>query len=483
MNTTLRTLITVSLSSLATLGSAANVTADDRTPPHEVEQPGYQGNDFYRAVGKLRGALTCTGSLIAPNASPDAPAYILSNGHCAANPFQLQSSNRIMVNEPVDYTIEFNYFHDSKDKTLPVRIASIAYGTMKGMDIALLKTDRTVAQLREQGLEPFRLSDAETTVGDTIMISGIPARVDALQNATCTHGRQVDVVENNWHWYAQVSNTCQGISTGSSGSPVFNADRAVIGVLNTTSTGAVGETCYNGNPCEVTDKGPRVIPEHNYVVPTQGLSACFDPQGIFTLGAPGCPLPKPSGLDVQNYPTIFAGHNETLNTTWQFDVQTSVKDIRVKKIRLDTPGDSCQVMTGYGPLIQANTFRPKEELLSASDEGVHQYCVIAGDDETARYPEVVQVIVDNTPPSLKPWVNILPKNHNVLIEPVFDLPEYSDFYVGLTTDPSLTCAEVDYVHYLRVPLKAPSSLAKVCVYGYDLARNKGPAFEYLPPQP
>lgn len=482
MKAPIRTLIAASLSSLVAISYSAGGKANERANANEIEQPDYQGNDFYRAIGKLNGALTCTGSFIAIHDSPDAPAYVLSNGHCAIDPFNERSANTITVDEPVNYTIAFNYFHDSKDKAISVRIESIVYATMKGTDIALLKTDQTIAQLRQQGLEPFRLSDAETTVGEAITVSGIPIRVDALQNSFCTRGRQVDVVENYWHWYAMVSNACEGISTGSSGSPVFNAHQSIIGVLNTTSTGAIGETCYNGNPCEVTDQGPRVTPGQNYAVPTRGLSACFDPKGIFNLAATGCTLPKPSGIEVQDYPTLFAG-NETTNTVWKFSIRSAVDNVRVKKTRRLTTSDSCQDIMGYGLPMQVSQFRPQEELLNIRDEAVYQYCVIAGHDERAEHPEVVQVIVDNTPPTLKPRINILLVGEVYRIEPIFNVPEYADYYVGLVTNPSLTCANVPYAPYRRIAFNAPSSLTKICVYGYDLARNKSPIFEYLPLQP
>lgn len=122
-------------------------------------------------------------------------------------------------------------------------------------------------------------------------------------------------------------------------------------------------------------------------------------------------------------------------------------------------------------------------MLPVNEEGVHQYCVIAANDEVARHPEVIQVLVDNTAPTSRPEVNIRVLGEIMTIEPIFRVPEYADYLVGFSLDPSLACAEEDYRRYRRIPVKIPPASAKVCVDGYDLAGNKSEVFEYLPPWP
>lgn len=427
--------------------------------------------------------MTCTGSFIGTSDAPDAPAYVLTNGHCAIDPFGRESANLITVDGTDKYTIDFNYFHDSQDRIVSVDLESVAYATMKGTDIAILKTDQTIAQMRNKGLQPFKLSEKAPMPGAGILISGVPIKVDALQNSRCTNGHQVDVVENYWHWYGLLNNTCQGISSGSSGSPVFDTRKSIIGIINTTSEGAVGETCYNGNPCEVHVGGPRILPNHNYVVPTLGLSACFGRDGHFNLAEAGCNLPKPSGIEVQDYPGIFAGKNNDGQNKWRFGIQTSLDKVRVKHFKLERASDSCQNLIGYGQPIDANSFHPGEQMLPVDEEGVHQYCIIAANDETARHPEVVQVLVDNTAPAMRPEINTFELGEMMSVKPSFRAPEYSDYVVGFSLDPSLECAEGDYRSYRRGPVNVPLTSAKVCVYGYDLAGNRSEVFEYLPPWP
>jgi len=250
---------------------------------HQVDIPDSKGNEFYRSVGKLRGALTCTAAFISTSEDPNAHAYLLTNGHCAKDPFPAETTNAITTDVSVSFTTDFNYFHDSKSHTIQIHINSIAYSTMKGIDLAVLKTDKTIGQMEHLGLSPYISSTTLPIIGQPIVISGIPIRVDALQNSYCASGKMSNVVEYYWHWYGMIDNVCEGVSSGSSGSPVFNASKEIIGIINTTNIGAVGETCYMGNPCAIGADGAKIDPGHNYVVPILGLKACFGKDGNFNL--------------------------------------------------------------------------------------------------------------------------------------------------------------------------------------------------------
>ena len=80
-------------------------------------------------------------------------------------------------------------------------------------------------------------------------------------------------------------------------------------------------------------------------MPTLGLSACFGRDGHFNLAEVGCNLPKPSGIEVQDYPWIFTSKNSDEHIKWHFSLQTSLDEVRVKQIKLEGPSDSCQSLT------------------------------------------------------------------------------------------------------------------------------------------
>jgi len=141
-------------------------------------------------------------------------------------------------------------------------------------------------------------------------------------------------------------------------------------------------------------------------------------------------------------------------------------------------------MEGYGSPIKAVDFHPGNEALPIDHEGVEQYCIIPSTSTSANNAAVVQVLIDNTPPTIRPHVNIIPHAEvkNLLIEPVFMVPEYADFYVAFGPRDTLDCSNAEYRPYRRFPFTTELAPTKVCVYGLDLADNKSGVFEYYYPQ-
>lgn len=444
---------------------------------NKIEIPDSQGNEFYRAIGKLFGDLICTAAFIKTSNSPDAKAYLLTNGHCAQDAFNYTSSNTVNLDYPVSYSTQFNYFHNSQGNTIPVTVNRVSYSTMKDIDLAILQTDKTIGQMMAFGLQPYPLAPSLPTSGEQIVISGIPINVGALQLSYCKQGYKVDVVEKNWHWNGVDNNNCQGISSGSSGSPVFNVNREVIGVINTTNVGSVGQTCYSGNPCEVGPRGALIEADLNYMIPTHQLQSCFDEEGDFNINNQNCSLPKPTAIRINDYPFIFSGRNSA-NKQWKFNLETTLSEIRVKKIQLNSLYDNCKNIAGYSDPIKVSSFHPKDEELPILAEGVHQYCIIPGDAKTANNPEVVQIIIDNTPPTLRPYVDISAFLEDLRINPIFMVPEYDDYYVAFGPLGNIDCSNAHYSHYRRLPFLTENVPTKMCVYGFDAAQNQSGIFEY-----
>lgn len=455
----------------------------------DFEVPGSEGNEFYRSLGKFVGVLTCTASFLKTSTLPDAPAYLISNGHCAQEPFDFASSNAVIIDKPTSDYAEFNYFHDSKGSTIRVAVTDIAYSTMKGTDISILKTDKTVREMQMLGLQPFSLSKKVPELNAGIVVSGIPITIDAVTLSRCSTGAVIDVVEYNWHWFQSVSNRCSGISSGSSGGPVFTqtVPPEIVGLINTTSVGAVGETCYMGNPCAVTPAGAELIKDQNYMVQTLEIDNCFDDSGLFSLTHDGCLLPKPTGLSISDYPSIYYGKvaESVSQGFWKFKLEAAagVDKVRVLKSSSINATVDCRNASAYGPLIDVKDFEPQSERLPSEPGGVARYCVIAGNDTKAKYPEVIQVLIDNTAPVLAPEIDFWRTEDNTLwVTPLFKVPEYSDFFLMVGPSQDIDCATAVYKQFNRVPIVTPLGPTSVCIRGADLAQNMSANFrvDYLP---
>lgn len=135
---------------------------------------------------------------------------------------------------------------------------------------------------------------------------------------------------------------------------------------------------------------------------------------------------------------------------------------------------TCQDLSGYSDPIDASQVNFSETEIDVSKEGIHQYCII-GENDDASEPSVVQVQVDNTPPTAKPILNVTPMG----FEPIFMVPEYSDYWLVWGKPDEIDCDDARYIQYRRNPIRIQSVPLKVCVYGFDTAGNQSPNFDYL----
>ncbi|NRD73187.1 trypsin-like peptidase domain-containing protein [Shewanella sp. VB17] len=440
-----------------------------------TEVPESGGNEFYSSIGKLNGALTCTVSFVQFSHNLNAKASFITNGHCVQQAFNSAAGNNVIVNENVNFTAKFNYFKDTiiSENVIDIAVNKVVYSTMKGVDVAVVSANETVADLIEKGLTPYYISTDALAVDTPIIIAGVPQDVNALQLSFCQSEKSYDVVEGVWHWYGFAENDCQGISAGSSGSPAFDDNNRIVGMINTTTTTAVGKTCYSGNPCVNDAKGAHVKKNKNYLVPLHNLALCFDDDGQFLDDNDGCPLPPPSNVAIANYPYIFSGLNSD-NTFWDINVENNESNIRYKKILLSDNSQSCQNIDGYSVPLGASDAHFSEMMIPTSVEGVHQICIISEFDD-AMSPSVVQVIVDNMPPLTKPDLYITPRG----FEPLFSVPEYVDFWIASGSPESLSCDSADYKQYNRIPTTIDETPLKICLYGFDAAHNQSQKFQYL----
>ncbi|WP_159396815.1 trypsin-like peptidase domain-containing protein [Sorangium cellulosum] len=274
-------------------------------PPAEAELVSGQdpANTYLRAIGSLGRSTRCTGSFIKTSENADAPAYVLTAGHCAKNPYEVSMYFGVGVDELPESTLSFyfNFFSDVPEaEQVRAEGLRIAYVTMKGADVALIELDHTIGELQALGIEPLPLAGAAPAAGAPIELAGVPVEHDGgayaqqyVRRARCAEGdRRPDVVEHTWYWHDMHVNECQGMGPGASGGPALDQLGRVFGVFNSHFTTLQPlDTCYVNYPCEVGDGQPeRGVEGASYVVDATTVAACFDAEGRFDLTSAGCTL-------------------------------------------------------------------------------------------------------------------------------------------------------------------------------------------------
>jgi V8-like Glu-specific endopeptidase len=416
-------------------------------------------------VARYHGQSDCT-AFVLDLRNDAAPAYALTNGHCAQNfsdpdtPYAVWRDRAVTSDRLV-----FFYTASTQAAQKTVQVSEITYSSMNQTDLAVLRLNATVGQLRAQGIEPIQIHNSPLASGSPIQVIGAPSG-EYLRHVACQQGPRVDVTEFVWVWSQLQSNDCAQIYPGMSGSPVFDVvSRRAVGVINTTTVG-MSETrnCYLGSPCEISAQGTHPRTQTSYAVPIDGLAACFvqghwAPQSAAQSGL--CPLPLASGPAMLPQGLFSPMQHPSSSRRWQLEGPSSA-DTQVKFI---TAGqDLCTTDTGY------QTYRADRLPFLPTQEGVHLACVREGQRLTVHPIEV-----DNSAPSATPIVDVATLEGAARrVTLTFKPPEIS----GYDTASSATEAgcralpDSDFTPYFRVPLLLDAP-AHLCIQVSDRAGNTG----------
>ena len=184
----------------------------------------------YSGVGRFRGGATCTAVFIRPSGDDppgDAPAYVLTNGHCVG----FLAANEVILGGETGATVTFAFFHDATDRQVRVAARRVAHATMKGQDLAVVELGVGYRELVDQGIRPWGLAGYVPAPGlnEPVVVVGAPLQSDPslsfLRLAACRAGGRAPVVlERQWHWFDLDRNGCADIAGGSSGSPVLSRE-------------------------------------------------------------------------------------------------------------------------------------------------------------------------------------------------------------------------------------------------------------------
>jgi Trypsin-like peptidase domain len=245
----------------------------------------------------------CTGFAIATSSNPQAPVYVLTNGHCQGTGFnKLPGNSEVIVNRSTTKT-EFilNYFKDFKGKRLTIPAKRMVYGTMKNNDIAILELAMTQRELTKAGIVPLQLATTPPAIGEPAIVVGVPSEgvkdeLSVLHAATCKVGQLANVKEDVYNWQRSIRHQCS-IVGGMSGSPMISLKtNRVVGIINTGVNDSAGKQpqCSLNRPCEVIKNGlVQTFPQENYAQLVDRIPSCFDRQGIFNLDRENCQLERP----------------------------------------------------------------------------------------------------------------------------------------------------------------------------------------------
>ncbi|MGH2592769.1 MAG: trypsin-like serine peptidase [Anaerolineae bacterium] len=452
--------------------------------------------DALKGIARFVGASSCTGTFIKTSEQAGAPAYLITNGHCA----QQWHANDVYRDVPAGdgYKATFNYFIDTTDAQIAVPASTIAYSTMKGRDVAIVELAAMIGELTGQGIQPFAIADTAPTPTAAISVLGVPVTGIQpeewyLRREDCSMTGQADLLEFQWHFFDAFRNTCRDIFGGSSGSPVFaEGSDAVFALINTTTVG--GEyACALGVPCEVTGTGTQMRPNTSYATPIVGLSRCFNADGRFGLGAPDCPLDDGQQLKLSGHPlsaiqpVVTDNTGATRRAAWNTTLSGDFTHYRYKTGPVSSV--DCRDEAGYSdPIALVKDNLIEEEIPEA--EGFYYLCLVAGDRPAVdvTWQPIVDATVgfahiDTTPPLIPPILSVQEFESEYLVEPIFKLPELVHYILKFGPPATTDCNDpAGYEPYRRFPVsleKRNQVPAKLCVIGYDDANNPTTPLEQI----
>lgn len=412
-------------------------------------------------VARYHGQSDCT-AFVLDLRNDAAPAYALTNGHCAQN-FSDPDTPYAVWHDRVATSDRLVFFYTASNQAAQktIQVSEITYSSMNQTDLAVLRLNATVGQLRAQGIEPIQIHSSPLASGSPIQVIGAPSS-EFLRLVACQQGPRVDVTEFVWVWSQLQSNDCAQIYPGMSGSPVFDSvSRKAVGVINTTTVG-MSETrnCYLGSPCEISAEGTRPRAQTSYAVPIDGLAACFV-QGQWAPQTGVCPLPLTSGPALLPQGLFSPMQHPSSSRRWQLKGPSSA----ATQVKFITAGqDRCNTDTGY------QSYEADRLPFLPTQEGAHLACVREGQRLTVHPIEV-----DNSAPSAAPIVEVAPLDGAARrVSLLFKPPEISGYDTATSTTEAGCRALPDsaFTPYFRVPLvlDAPTHL---CIKVSDRAGNTG----------
>lgn len=377
----------------------------DRGPSLLLENASGAFN-HWKGIGRLEslGSSRCTAVLIdtrSPGSPRNAPAYVLSSGHCNHPQVGMTATNLKLQGH-----MEFNYFRDSADQRQVYPLKRLVWSSQQNIDLAVVELAVPLQQLIDDGIQPLKLADTQPAVNDAVLAVGAPEIAGngyTLRASACTFEGNVDIAEFPYVWNANLRNRCQDVLPGASGSPLLNrSDGKIVGITGTTTRGSQeADQCLKDAPCELTDGQGAWHADTNYASPVTRLNACLA-NGRFDMSRPGCDMqPTFTVFPHQPFALIPILKVATRHPAWDLRFSTDTSHYYRKLARQPS---QCQDPRGYGEALSSKNARIHPPRLT--EPGVHLLCLVGSDLSTDPLPTsavrnafvLPMRAVDDTPP-------------------------------------------------------------------------------------
>lgn len=431
----------------------------------------------------------CTASLIETGVD-EGPAYVITNGHCVG--LDGAPSNSAVVDEEAYGDATFFQTADDGER-LTVPATRVEYATMRATDVAIVRLDATLGDLRAAGAVPRAIAASAPAEGTDVVNIAAPTQglVEGewvLRRGECTVGAPGDIIEFRWLWLDTQPNDCPGVRGGSSGSPLI-AGNEIVSLINTTNTGVPverGDTCYLGKPCEIDGNAAVFVPDTSYGVSVAGIGACFV-DGVFTLDGP-CGLVVPALGDSEG--GGIYGPDGTDGGGWQPELRLrSDTDVEVAVVTNVPLGDAarCTDAAAYADAPRYTVEGLAEEPVTIAvddlpvENGFVLACAAVPGDEDGAIRFVFSI--DAVPPTSGPELSVESLGDDeIMVDPLFDIPDIADIHVLYGEPDATDCANRDaYRPYIRQAFFIPNEELPVrfCAVGFDMAGNESPVTDQI----
>ncbi len=450
--------------------------------------------DHWNGIGRIRSqsGSNCTATLIdtrAPDGPPQAPAYVLTSGHCIN-----RQNGLIITDGEIEGSVQFNFFTDSTARSYPLK--RINWSSMQGVDLAIVELQPSLGSLIDDGIQPLALASEMPEQGQEVLWVGAPLDKDTghLRMAACVHNPSQEVLEQPWVWRHTVSNQCRDVDTGASGSPLLTRDNgevyAVVNLTNQASSGNATEDLSDEIP-----GFPPMLADSNYGSPVTLLKKCFV-VGVLSTDPTICDLFPRFSVDfdtlgrqpAQRARVQLDAEGKSVYPSWDLLFQVDTPLYRYKKV---DSALQCENPVGYSHTLVSQDATIND--LVDNRIGINWLCIVgvsSADERPSiglmRNALTLAMELQPAGPTPEPQVKIGKSRFGALsVKWSYD-HRLIDHYTVKTGPPDNTdCSDPQgfKVQFRELTLRAKSLPLKICTYAHDINGQPSVVREDIVPVP
>ncbi|CAM3421137.1 trypsin [Pseudomonas floridensis] len=437
-------------------------------------------NDHWNGIGRIKSKTgsQCTATLLdtrSPESPPDAPAYVLTSGHCID-----KQVGTIITDRAVEGSMTFNFFTDSTPRSHQLK--RINWSSMQGVDLAIVELQPSLESLIAKGIRPIRIASEVPEPGREILWVGAPLHKDTghLRMAACVHQTSGEILEQPWVWRNTVANQCRDVDTGASGSPMLIRDSAELyAVLNFTNQSSAPSTPANQRD-ELAPGFPSLPADSNFGNPVTLLNRCFV-KGILSTAPEQCSLFPTFSVDFETLgkqPAQYARvrldtQGNVVYPGWELRFLIDTPFYRYKKV---TSAQQCENPVDYSPAIAAQDAAINDPVDTRI--GINWLCIVGVTSEDERpaiglMRNALTLAMELQPagPTPAPVVKVQKTRFGTYTVSWSHEPALIDYYTVKTGPPQSTdCNDPEGFkgRFSNLVVRPQSLPLKICTYAHDV---------------